>query len=221
MYSAILFDLDGLLIDSEAIFHAVELDLLREAGASEEAARAALNDLIGRDEATGSALLAERFPEIDRAAMAGPRRTRIKAAMAQGIPVRPRVFDLLDALDALRLPRAVATNSSHAGALRKLSDAGLDRRVDAVVGHDMVARPKPDPDVYTEAARLLGVPPSACLAFEDSELGAQAAHAAGCTVVQVPNLAPSVGRYAHHVAETVWHGALSAGLRLPGGPEDS
>lgn len=221
MYSAILFDLDGLLIDSEAVFHKIEIALLTEAGVDADLARALLSELVGRDEKTGRAILSERLPTIDLAALNAERTRRVQAAAAHGFPIRPRVHDLLDALDALNMPRAVATNSSNASARRKLTASGLLGRVQAVVGHDDVARPKPAPDVYAGAARALGVPPETCLAFEDSDLGAQAAHAAGCTVVQVPNLVPTEGRHAHHVAQTVWHGAELAGIRLPVRAEDS
>lgn len=215
MYAAILFDLDGLLIDSEAIFHAVEIELLREAGVEEARARAVLDALIGTDEPTGRVIMAERLPDVDLSALDATRFERISAAMAAGIPLRPRVLELLDALDALGVPRAVATNSSHTRAEHKLTITGLRDRVHAVVGQDMVARPKPAPDVYIAAAQALGVPVADCLAFEDSDTGARSAHAAGCTVVQVPNLVTTDGVFAHHVSETVWHGAHAAGLSLP------
>lgn len=215
MFSAILFDLDGLLIDSEAVFHRVEFELLTEVGVAQSVARDVLSELLGRDEKTGRAIMRERLPDVDLDALDGERMRRIAVADAQGFPIRPRVHDLLDALDRLRLPRAVATNSSHARAEHKLRRSGLRDRVQAVIGHDNVARPKPAPDVYQAAARALGMAPEACLAFEDSEPGAQAASAAGCTVVQVPNLAPTEGRHAHHVAHTVWEGAEVAGLVLP------
>lgn len=221
MFSAILFDLDGLLIDSEAVFHRVEHELLVEVGVAPALATSIMAELLGRDEPTGRAIMEARLPDIDLGALDGERARRIKAASAQGFPIRPRVHDLLDALDHLGLPRAVATNSSNARAQQKLHSSGLRARVHAVIGHDDVSAPKPAPDVYLAAAEALGMSARDCLAFEDSEPGAEAARAAGCTVVQVPNLAPTQGRHAHHVAETVWDGAVMAGLRLPVVSEDS
>ncbi len=79
---------------------------------------------------------------------------------------------------------------------------------------DDVARPKPAPEPYLLAAERLGLPPARCLVFEDSETGAEAAHRAGCVVVQVPDVVPSEGRWAHHLAADLVAGARAAGLRL-------
>ena len=81
-----------------------------------------------------------------------------------------------------------------------------------MVGFDLVAAPKPAPDVYLKAADLLGVDPSDCLAFEDSDPGTAAALAAGMTVVQVPDLLPSRTNRAHFNAATLTEGAEIAGL---------
>ncbi len=77
---------------------------------------------------------------------------------------------------------------------------------------DDVARAKPAPDPFLLAARLLGVDPQRCLAFEDSEPGAEAAFAAGMTVVQVPDIVPASGRFAHLVAPDLMAGARAIGL---------
>jgi beta-phosphoglucomutase-like phosphatase (HAD superfamily) len=83
---------------------------------------------------------------------------------------------------------AIATSSGTSHAIAKLQQAGLLGRFRTVVGADQVQKPKPDPEVYLKAAGLLGVDPRACLAVEDSEYGVRAAHAAGMTVIQVPDL---------------------------------
>ncbi len=95
---------------------------------------------------------------------------------------------LLDAVAQLGLPMAIATSSGTSHAVAKLSRAGLLERFRTVIGADQVQRPKPDPEVYLQAAAFLGVDPKACLAVEDSEYGVRAAHAAGMTVVQVPDM---------------------------------
>ena len=95
---------------------------------------------------------------------------------------------LLDAVAELGLPMAIATSSGTVHALEKLRQAGVLERFKAVIGADQVVRPKPDPEVYLKAAGCLGADPRACLAVEDSEYGVRAAHAAGMTVIQVPDL---------------------------------
>jgi beta-phosphoglucomutase-like phosphatase (HAD superfamily) len=83
-----------------------------------------------------------------------------------------------------------------------------------VITLDDVTAAKPAPDPYLLAANKLGVAPARCLVFEDSEAGAEAAHRAGCRVVQVPDVVPSEGRWAHHLAPSLLEGALAAGLKL-------
>ena len=89
---------------------------------------------------------------------------------------------------------------------------GLSDSFAMVVTVDDVVRAKPDPEPYLLAARTLGVDATRCLVFEDSEAGAEAAHRAGCTVVHVPDMVPSSGRWAHHVAADLMAGARLAGL---------
>lgn len=110
------------------------------------------------------------------------------------------------------LPCAVATNSATATALGKLESAGIARHFAHVVGYDAVARPKPAPDVFAEAARRLGAAPGRCIAFEDSDTGVAAALAAGMHVVQVPDLQASGRAGAHHLAPSLVDGARRAGL---------
>jgi beta-phosphoglucomutase-like phosphatase (HAD superfamily) len=110
---------------------------------------------------------------------------------------------------------ALATSSRGEPAREKLEGADLLRHFRTVVTFDDVAAPKPAPDAYLLAAERLGVDPRRCLAFEDSETGARAAHAAGMTVVQVPDLHPTKGAHAHHVAPSLLEGAALAGLIVP------
>lgn len=77
---------------------------------------------------------------------------------------------------------------------------------------DDVTRRKPAPDPYLLAAARLGVPPERCLAFEDSAPGTRSAHAAGMTVVLVPDMTVPPHDHAHHVAQDLWEGALMAGM---------
>lgn len=105
--------------------------------------------------------------------------------------VKPGVHDLLDALDALGLPRAVATSSSRHRARHHLQVAGLLDRLGPLFTRDDVPRGKPHPDLYLAAARHLNQPPAHCLAFEDSYNGVRAAAAAGMPVIMVPDLLPA------------------------------
>jgi len=98
------------------------------------------------------------------------------------------VHALFDTLEALGIPRGVATSTRRSRALPKLEAVGLLARVDQVVAGDEVSRGKPAPDIYLEAAARLGTAPGDCLALEDSNAGVRAGHTAGMHVVMVPDL---------------------------------
>ena len=98
------------------------------------------------------------------------------------------VVELLDVLDELGLPRAIATSSPRDHVERHLAHHGLSSRFDAVVARGDYARGKPNPDPFLKAAEALQAKPSHCLALEDSHNGIRAAHAAGMMTVMVPDL---------------------------------
>ena len=97
-------------------------------------------------------------------------------------------MELLEWLDLQAIPRAVATSTRRERARAKLEQTALLARFRDIVGGDEVARGKPEPDIYVEAARRLGVPAVECIALEDSEPGVRAALAAGMTPIMVPDM---------------------------------
>ena len=110
----------------------------------------------------------------------------------EGIAVKPGLFPLLAWLEAEGIPKAVATSTRKARAHAKLTCTDLAHRFTTIVGGDEIARSKPAPDIYLEAAARLGIPAVDCVALEDSEPGIDAALAAGMTPIMVPDLgAPS------------------------------
>jgi HAD superfamily hydrolase (TIGR01509 family) len=108
------------------------------------------------------------------------------AQMAVDLALKDGVIELLDELDRLGLPRAVATSSSHASVDRQLG--ALVDRFAAIIASGDYARGKPAADPFLAAAARLDVAPEACLALEDSHNGVRAAHAAGMMTVMVPDL---------------------------------
>jgi len=134
------------------------------------------------------------------------------AEIDRGLPLKPGALELLS---ARHRPMALVTSSGHDEAHHKLRLTGLHLYFDAVVTLADVTSPKPAPQPYLLAAERLGVSPARCLAFEDSETGAEAAHRAGCTVVQVPDVGQATGRWAHHLARDLIDGAARAGLTAP------
>jgi HAD superfamily hydrolase (TIGR01509 family) len=116
----------------------------------------------------------------------------------------PGVADLLALLKAQAVPVAVATNSSTAGAWRKLRLAGIGDAFEVVIGFDAVPLAKPAPDVFLAAAAGLNVAPADCIAFEDSDPGVAAALAADMALPRQTG--------AHHLAGSILDGARAAGL---------
>ena len=108
----------------------------------------------------------------------------------EGIALKPGLIELLGWLEDAAIPRAVATSTRRSRAQAKLVRTQLCERFAALVGGDEIARGKPAPDIYLEAAARLGVAPAACVALEDSEPGIRAALAAGMMPIMVPDLAP-------------------------------
>ena len=207
MYDALFFDLDGTLIDTESI--SIETGLAAFAAHGHPVGRDFLESLVGTDDPTAEGLIRSAFPGIDLAAVSRTHRAAFLERTEVALPLKPGASELLA---AMQVPSAIVTSSRRDSARRKLAVAGIAQVFAHVVSLDDVTAPKPAPAPYLLAASLLGVDPRRCLVFEDSEIGAEAAHRAGCVVVQVPDVIPSKGRWAHHLAPDLLTGARMAGL---------
>ena len=201
-FKAAIFDMDGLLIDSERAISQAWID-----GAAALGFPLTLVDfkrVIGRAAQQGSVMLAEMLggEEAMRATAARAHALLPHAGGAPVFPLKPGALPLLQALQAAGIPCAVASSSSVAEIRHRLAHVDVLRFFRAVAGGDEVTHGKPDPALYLLAAARLGVAPPDCIAFEDSENGARAAQAAGIRVVIVPDLvtpAPEVAARAHGV----------------------
>jgi HAD superfamily hydrolase (TIGR01509 family) len=207
MIDAILFDLDGTLIDTESVAYHAGHAAFADLGFSVD--QALMHQLVGVDQPTSRRIIQTHLPDLDITLLAQAWDARFNAAILQDLPLKTGALDLLGL--ALR-PMAIVTSSGRDGAHHKLRLAQIDRHFQHVVTVNDVTRPKPAPDPYLLAAQKLGVDPARCLVFEDSETGAEAAHRAGCIVVQVPDIVPTQGRWAHHVAPDLLAGARHYGL---------
>jgi beta-phosphoglucomutase-like phosphatase (HAD superfamily) len=210
-YAAAIFDLDGLLLDTERLAREACAEALESLGAT--GGEGLFERLVGKDELTSARLVADHFgPDFPIQEFGTRWNLGFRTRTVSDIPLRPGAVELLDALAELRVPRALATSSQRTGADRKLKVTGLRKYFGAVVTVNCVTRPKPAPDPYLLAAARLHQDPARCIAFEDSDTGAAAAQAAGMVVVQIPDQVPTDGRHAHHLAESLMDGARMAGL---------
>ena len=188
MSTAVLFDMDGLLIDSEPLWLEAETAVMARLGGDWTAADQA--QLLGGSlDRTVRYLVAKAGgptpPElVGEWLMSGI----IELVRDRGVPVRPGARELLAGVAAAGLPHALVTSSE-----RRFMDAVLARtgmRFDALVCADDVSVTKPDPEPYLLAAKLLGTDPARCHVLEDSKNGVASAEAAGCRVIAVPSLIP-------------------------------
>jgi len=184
--AAVLFDMDGLLIDTEPLWFQVEGELLAELGARWSKTDHAL--LVGSSSPVASAFISERAGgRLSPEQVAEELLVRMTKRLRETPPLQPGVRELIDELDAAGVPRALVSSSA-----RVLIEAVLDGLAplsfDAVVAGDDVTQHKPHPEPYLTAAATLRVDPADCVALEDSPTGAASATAAGCVVIAVPSV---------------------------------
>jgi len=198
---AVIFDMDGVLIDSGAHHRAAWRALLAELG--EEPAHPEYWRLtIGRpSEEALPLLLGRRVPEHESWRLARRKRDLYVDFARAGMVSVPGVREFVVALARLGIPRGVGTSASRFDVDRMLVEVGLRRHFDVIVTADDVTLGKPDPEVYELAAARLGIPAEACIVFEDSEVGVLAARRAGMRAIGVTT--------AHSEAELLQAGAES------------
>ena len=187
--SAVLFDMDGLLTDSEGYGHEVLKAAGRQLGF--ELSDQLLYDMIGVNDKKCIETLDSNYPGLDGARVLDMYRRAMYDASVRGlVPLKPGVHELLDALDAHGVAKAVVTSNDRFLVEKYLQDSGILHRFGAVVCGDMVARSKPEPDIYLAAAEALKVDPEHCLVLEDSPNGLKAGRAAGMRTCMVPDRIP-------------------------------
>lgn len=185
MPAAVIFDLDGVLADSEQLWNEAKQEVVKESGGSwrEDAPRA----MMGMSSPEWSAYMRDELgvaldaSEINRRVIG-----RMEDLYRERLPLLPGAVEAVRGV-AARCPVGLASSSNREIIDLFLDECGLQDAFAAVVSSEEVERGKPAPDVYLEAARRLGVDPKQCLAVEDSSNGIRSAHAAGMQVIAVPN----------------------------------
>jgi HAD superfamily hydrolase (TIGR01509 family) len=176
--------MDGLLVDSEPLWVEAEAELLERHGGVHTEADAI--ETHGRSIEDSVAVYAERLGGLDHGELRGELLWIMGRRYAAGAPVRPGARELVTALRG-HVPLAVASSTTSDLVRLALGGVGLLDAFDVVASGSDLGAAKPDPRVYLEACRLVGVEPQRAVAFEDSPVGVRAAVAAGIDVVGVPD----------------------------------
>jgi HAD superfamily hydrolase (TIGR01509 family) len=200
MIKAVIFDCDGVLVDSEVIAHEVELAVLAELGLTYDPHEFTLRFMGRSDEAffklldeDGQARLGRSIVDEIRTPMKNRYRAAIEARLTE-------VPGALRAIRALRLPKAVASSSTEQGLGIKLRKVGhWDHFAPHIYSAQHVAHAKPAPDLFLHAARALAIPPEHCLVIEDSVNGVTAGIAAGMRVWGFAGGGHMTARIAEHL----------------------
>jgi len=190
-FQGILFDMDGVLVDSEPLFLRAINQVLANEGVSPLSEEENEQYLIGTTvEETWRRLREEKLKEardLPRPIEAYVQRydTAVRQVLREQLAPQPGVTQLLAECDQRRLPKAVASSSLRSWVHLKLEAIKLSEAFDVVLGGDDVRQGKPNPEIYRLAAQCLGLPPQSCIAIEDSPVGIAAAVGSGAYTIAV------------------------------------
>ncbi len=211
--AAVIFDNDGLLLDTESVWTRGEEDLFRRRG--REFTLEHKYELVGTSAQVAGGILARQLGERGtEAELVDELDALVVEELERGVEPLPGAVALVAALQERGVITGVVSNSPHGFITRALELGGLDGFATVVSGHD-VAAPKPAPDAYLAACEQLGIAPTPeVLALEDSPTGVAAARAAGLTVIGVPSLPGVELDEAHEVYGSLADTGLRARLGL-------
>jgi len=200
---AVIFDNDGLLLDTESVWTRAEEDLFERRG--HEFTPADKLELVGSSAAIAGGILERRLGEPGRAGeLIEELNELVVAELERGVEAMVGARELLAALGERATPLALVSNSPIVFVRRSLQIVGLEDSFDVILSAHEVGAPKPAPDPYLEACRRLGIEPGPTVfALEDSPSGVAAAVAAGLTVIGIPSIEGLALDEAHHLADSL------------------
>ena len=184
---AVIFDMDGVLVDTEAVYKNTAFEVAREFGfhMNDELH----NSTIGLPFEVGALMIRKAMgPEFPFDEFMQVLDARVTTRLMAQVPVKKGVVEMLKKLEDLQIPTGVVTSSSSQAAIHHLSRSDLIASFETIITRDDVDNGKPHPEPYLLAAQRLEVEPEFCLAIEDSYNGVRSAHGAGMLTIMVPDL---------------------------------
>ena len=213
-----IFDMDGVLFDTERVFQQTWRELAKAQGVELEDG---FTEAISGTNGAVMCRVIERFYHVpDGTGIMVACKRGVREKLARAVPVKAGVYEMVDYLRAAGIRMAVASSSSRGQIESNLRISGLAGRIDTVVSGEEVTVGKPDPEIFLRSAEAIGCPPAQCLVFEDSKSGVRAGHAAGCATIMIPDLippSPDIIPLCYRIFDDM-HGALAEVRAIVEGP---
>lgn len=204
--SAVIFDMDGLMFDTERLAFEAWREVCTEAGydITDDVILAS----VGRNERDTETIMKQHLGEdFPFAELRKQRVAHVQDYISKnGMPIKLGLLRLLDYLNEKGIMTAVATSTERVKAEEHITSCNLLHSFNCIVCGDEVERGKPEPDIFLLAAKKLGCPPSECIVLEDSENGIKAAYKAGMRSIMIPDLimpTDELRELAHQIFETL------------------
>jgi len=186
MKKAAIFDMDGLLFDTERMYQNAWVEVAREFGYTPKPEFTAA--ICGTSGEIAYRVITQHYPGVDPLAFWDSGVKRVRGELTRHVPKRPGADEIIACLTERGVKMGVASSSDRDMIESNLRSSGLSGYFQAVVSGSEVEHGKPAPDIFIETARQLGCEPSECYVFEDGVNGAKAGIAAGCKTIMVPDL---------------------------------
>ena len=187
-YTGAIFDMDGVLFDTERVYQQTWHEIARDRGIALEEG---LDRAVSGTNGDVMRRVIERYYHVpDGMEIMVECKRRIREKLSRTVPLKPGVHEILDFFRFRNIRLAIASSSAPEQIRSNLALSGLGPYFDAVISGEEVQNGKPDPEIFLRAAAALGCAPGSCFVFEDSLSGVRAGHAAGCDTVMVPDLIP-------------------------------